>query len=59
MVFYNDVLYACMKRVYGNEDLVGAPKYLVKQEVRVRRKLEQLKKNVIYNVYTSIPKNKK
>lgn len=47
MVFYNDVLYACMKRVYGNEDLVGVPKYLVKQEVKVRRKLDQLKRKVI------------
>jgi len=47
MVFYNDVLYACMKRVYGNEDLVGVPKYLVKQEVKVRRKLDQIKRKVI------------
>jgi len=45
LVYYNDVLYACMKRVYGNEDLVGVPKYLVKQEAKVRKKLDQLKKN--------------
>jgi len=47
MIFYNDVLYACMKRVYGNEDLVGVPKCLVKQEVKVRKKLDLLKKNVV------------
>ena len=40
-----------MRRIYGNEDLVGAPKYLIKEEVRVRRKLDQLKKKVIVSFY--------
>jgi len=53
MLFYNDVLYACMKRVYGNEDLVGVPKYLVKQEVKVRKKLDQLKKKVLKQFLSS------
>lgn len=48
MVFYNDVLYASMKRVYGHEELIGAPKCLVKEEVKVKRKLEKIKKKVIH-----------
>ena len=41
-----------MRRIYGNEDLVGAPKYLIKEEVRVRRKLDQLKKKVLLSFYS-------
>lgn len=46
MVFYNDVLYAAMKRIYGHEELIGAPKCLVKEEVKVKRKLDKIKKKV-------------
>ena len=54
MVFYNDVLYASMKRIYGNEELIGAPKCLVKEEVKVKRKLDKIKKKVFFSLFYNL-----
>lgn len=54
MVYYNDVLYACMKRVYGHDNMMGATKVLMKEEARAKRKLEKLKKKVIFRTFIMV-----
>lgn len=55
MLFYNDILFGIYKHIHGNEKAIGSSEFLVKEEIKSKRRLDHVRKKVnIFSVYINI-----